>query len=173
MFVGLKFLWAPLRVTCLLIIQIHWSHYLRYIIKNFYIRYLEENNIKESGITKISSVEGRFKVSLSEIESKKLLHRGIYDKDYGVCYPVANIIYERIYYKIKNIRLTIDNNISYRQASKNGASVFTTKDNFSVVEIKYNSDMNNNLTLILGIIIGIIIVWVSSMLVSKKQSNIP
>ena len=37
--------------------EIHWSHYLRYIIKNFYIRYLEENNIKESGITKISSVD--------------------------------------------------------------------------------------------------------------------
>ena len=114
-------------------------------LRHYNIRSIQENDFKNiNKETKISSVEGRFKVSLSEIESKKLLHRGIYDKDYGVCYPVANIIYERIYYKIKNIRLTIDNNISYRQASKNGASVFTTKDNFSVIEIKYNNDINNN-----------------------------
>ena len=118
--------------------------------KKIRLRHYNRKSIQENDFQninkemKISSAEGRFKLSSSAIDSKELILRGFYDKDYGVCYPVTNIIYERVYYKIKNIRLTIDSNISYRQASKNGASVFTTKDNFSVVEIKYNNDMNNN-----------------------------
>ena len=64
---------------------------------------------------KISSVEGKYKISELVQNPSKLLNFGIYDNNYGLCIPVLNVSYERSYYKIKNIRLTIDEKIIYRK----------------------------------------------------------
>ena len=68
---------------------------------------------------------------------------GIFDNKYGVCYPNINICYNRSYYQIKDIRLTIDKDIIYRKVNKEKVSNYTIKDITNVVELKY---ANKNLT---------------------------
>jgi len=62
---------------------------------------------------KISSVEGRFKTKEKVNISKDKIIKKIYDKDYGECNPKVMITYKRSYYFLKNIRVTIDNDINF------------------------------------------------------------
>ena len=86
--------------------------------------------------TKISSPEGRYKMSNVTTCAKKYLKYGIFDKDYGVCFPKIRITYLRSYYNIKNVRLTFDRNINYRKILSTIQSSALKKDNFFSVEIK-------------------------------------
>jgi len=88
---------------------------------------------------KISSVEGKYKISEHVQNPSKLLNFGIYDNNYGLCIPVLNVLYERSYYKIKNIRLTIDEKIVYRKIINRKVSEPSTFDRFNIVELKCNS----------------------------------
>tara|TARA_Y100000310_G_scaffold317842_1_gene371165 strand:- start:68 stop:688 length:621 start_codon:yes stop_codon:yes gene_type:complete len=88
---------------------------------------------------KISSVEGKYKISELVQNPSKLLNFGIYDNNYGLCIPVLNVLYERSYYKIKNIRLTIDEKIVYRKIINRKVSEPSTFDRFNIVELKCNS----------------------------------
>ena len=88
---------------------------------------------------KISSVEGKYKISELAQDPLKLLDFGIYDNSYGLCLPVLNVLYERSYYKIKNIRLTIDEKIVYRKIINRRVSEPSTFDRFNIVELKCNS----------------------------------
>ena len=89
--------------------------------------------------TKISSVEGKYKISELAQDPSKLLNFGIYDNSYGLCLPVLNVSYERSYYKIKNIRLTIDKKIVYRKIINRRVSEPSTFDKYNIVELKCNS----------------------------------
>ena len=89
--------------------------------------------------TKISSVEGKYKISKLAQDPSKLLNFGIYDNSYGLCTPVLNVLYERSYYKIKNIRLTIDEKIIYRKIANRKISEPSTFDKYNIVELKCNS----------------------------------
>jgi len=87
--------------------------------------------------TKISSSEGRFKLSNPIKNVNNLLKFGICDKQYGVCLPKLKVKYKRSYYKVKNLRLTYDREIEYSKF------IFYTKnkiipiiDNFISVEVK-------------------------------------
>ena len=92
---------------------------------------------------KISSVEGRFKTSKIETDVKKIMNFGIFDEKYGICHPTINVSYNRSYYQIKGIRLTIDRDIIYRKVNKEIISSYKIKDITNVVELKYT---DNNLT---------------------------
>ncbi len=92
--------------------------------------------------TKISSVEGRFKIR-KIIDSNKfenLKINGIFDPQYGLCKPCLHVSYYREYFKINDVRISIDNNINYKLFSKN---IFKTDVN-SVIEIKttINKDLD-------------------------------
>ena len=87
---------------------------------------------------KISSVEGRFKITKKFLSKDKRSFLEIRDKDYGLCQPVLNVVYKRTYYKIKNIRLTIDQDISYKSVRFARILPYTIKDNLNVVELKYS-----------------------------------
>jgi SPX domain protein involved in polyphosphate accumulation len=91
---------------------------------------------------KISSVEGRYKISkkISDKLCSDLLLKGIRDKNYGFCKPIIEIIYNREYYKKENIRVTIDTDIYYKLYNKN----ISKKENQVVVEIKtdYHKDID-------------------------------
>ena len=89
--------------------------------------------------TKISSVEGKYKISELVQNPSELLNFGIYDNSYGLCTPVLNVLYERSYYKIKNIRLTIDEKIIYRKIVNRKISEPSTFDKYNIVELKCNS----------------------------------
>jgi SPX domain protein involved in polyphosphate accumulation len=95
-------------------------------------------NNKANKEIKITSVEGRYKISESVYDTSKLLKLGIYDNNYGLCVPVLNIVYERSYFRIKDIRLTIDKNIAYKKFSNGKISNFSTVDNYNIVELKYD-----------------------------------
>ena len=69
----------------------------------------------------------------------------IYDKDYGFCYPVLNVLYERDYYKIKNARLTVDKKIIYKKFIDKNISNLYTNDSFNVAEIKQSSSKFSNI----------------------------
>ncbi len=92
---------------------------------------------------KISSVEGRYKYK-KKFDNKKILKSGLIDKDYGACYPVINVTYKRSYFKIKEVRLTIDTKIKYKKVNFQKISNFTIRDNLSVVELKYQNSNNDN-----------------------------
>ena len=94
---------------------------------------------------KISSVEGKYKISELVQNPSKLLNFGIYDNNYGLCIPVLNVLYERSYYKIKNIRLTIDEKIIYRNIANRKISEPSTFDKYNIVELKCNSNKSISL----------------------------
>ena len=83
---------------------------------------------------KISSVEGRFKtrkiIDKSKFNYLKL--NGIFDTQYGLCKPCLSIVYDRVYFKIDDVRISIDNNISYKLYAEN----IYQSDESSIVEIK-------------------------------------
>ena len=83
---------------------------------------------------KISSVEGRFK-SREIIDNNKfnyLKTNGILDSQYGLCNPCLYVSYVRDYFKINDVRISIDNNINYKLYSEN----IYQRDKSSIVEIK-------------------------------------
>ena len=89
---------------------------------------------------KISSVEGRFKTRKIVDKNKfnYLKSNGILDSQYGLCKPCLSIIYDRVYFKINDVRISIDNNISYKLYTKNNYQ----NDESSIVEIKTSIKKN-------------------------------
>ena len=83
---------------------------------------------------KISSVEGRFKTrNIIDINKFNYLKKtGILDIQYGLCKPYLYVTYKRQYFKINDVRISIDNNISYKLYSPD---IFKNDLN-SIVEIK-------------------------------------
>jgi len=91
--------------------------------------------------TKISSVEGRFKTrkTIDDNKFEELKINGIFDSQYGPCRPCLYVTYDREYFKIDDIRISIDNNINYKLFSGN----ICKSDTNSVIEIK--TTINKNL----------------------------
>ena len=106
-------------------------------LKNF----LNDTNLE----FKISSVEGRYKISKkNNLKDLKKIQYGINDKDYGLCRPVLNVTYLRTYYKIKGIRLTIDRKINYKKIKFSKILPYAIQDKLNVVELKYSSNKLDN-----------------------------
>ena len=83
---------------------------------------------------KISSVEGRFKTR-KIIDKNKLDYlktKGILDSQYGLCKPCLYVAYDREYFQIDDVRISIDSNINYKLYPEN---IFQ-RDESSIVEIK-------------------------------------
>tara|TARA_B100000963_G_C22492366_1_gene609859 strand:- start:58 stop:651 length:594 start_codon:yes stop_codon:yes gene_type:complete len=85
--------------------------------------------------TKISSIEGRFKKKevISNAEKNKKLNFGIFDIYYGLCKPNLIVEYDREYYDVNNVRLTIDTNIKYSNFDNKS---FSVNDKQIIVELK-------------------------------------
>ena len=81
----------------------------------------KEHKVGQSALeVKTSSVEGRYKTSDKNFDLKKIMTNGFFDKDYGVCKPRVRITYKRDYYKIHNVRLTLDRYIDKVKLSGKG-----------------------------------------------------
>lgn len=89
---------------------------------------------------KISSIEGRFKVNkkISQKRFDEFKLNGIFDKKYGLCNPILNVIYDREYLINSNVRITIDTNIIYNMYNNN----FFKSDKDIVVELKTSINQN-------------------------------
>jgi len=104
--------------------------------------YPHENNKIFLFEKKISSSEGRFKISkkISLTEANRITTFGHFDKMYGHMKPIMHIEYIREYYKYKNYRITIDNKIIYNFFKKNSFK----NDPMSVVELKYDTKIEDD-----------------------------
>ena len=96
--------------------------------------YPDTNDEKLYLEVKISSVEGRFKTReiLSKNKFNELKTTGILDSQYGLCKPCLYVMYYREYFKINDVRISIDNNINYKLFDEN----IQRNVDSSIVEIK-------------------------------------
>ncbi len=106
-------------------------------LRNYDKEFFFAKNINKE--IKISSVEGRYKILEKVKDPLELMKFGIYDQNYGLCLPVLNVTYKRSYYKIKNIRLTLDEKITYKKIVNQEISKFSTFDNYNIAELKFDS----------------------------------
>lgn len=102
--------------------------------KKIRLRYYDENKKKLQYEIKINSAEGRYKIS-KKIKNNKVLN-GFLHPDYGLLKPVTIISYTRSYYLLKNLRITLDQNIEYQKY--NSKKIF--RDNNIIAEIKSKFD---------------------------------
>ena len=120
-------------------------------IRNYGSRKLNELKNNFSLEYKLSMDNMRLKNEKNYINNKdflKLSNFGIEDKKYGTCLPILDISYEREYFFVKDVRLTIDKSIEYDSRSnflKENLNQHFFKDNLCVCEIKtdFNYETNN------------------------------
>jgi len=97
----------------------------------------EDHKIGECALeVKISSIEGRYKTTDKNFNLNKIMSIGVFDKDYGICTPKVRVSYKRDYYKIHNVRLTIDRQIEYIKLNDKGKGIYKKYDPDIIVEIK-------------------------------------
>ena len=111
--------------------------------KKIRLRWYNDNySIKKE--TKITSIEGRFKIAedykINQLPNFPKLN--LFDKVYGNLTPSILIKYSREYYKYKGLRLTFDGNILYQ----NLRSILSKEyiDNQRVMEIKTSMDTSDD-----------------------------
>jgi hypothetical protein len=102
--------------------------------KKFRIRWYngDKNNLTYE--EKTSSMEGRFKIA-KKINMNDFSHSliyGFFNKEYGAIKPSLLVEYEREYYVYNSVRITFDQNITYKHNLDN----FLCRDSERVVEIK-------------------------------------
>lgn len=90
--------------------------------------------------TKISSVEGRYKTVEKCADANRTRRLGLIDSNYGDIRPVLEVSYLREYFQVKNVRLTIDTNITYRASEPLRTGKFVVADENIAVEIKATND---------------------------------
>lgn len=86
--------------------------------------------------TKISSVEGRYKTVEKCADSSRTRRLGVIDSQYGDIRPVLEVSYLREYFQVKDVRLTIDTNITYRSSEPLRVGRFLVSDENIAVEVK-------------------------------------
>ena len=94
--------------------------------------------------TKISSVEGRYKI-VNKINKKNYINlqqKGFFDTIYGMCYPKIRISYFREYFSLFNQRITLDQDIQYKCFKSNR---YMRDKETIILEIKSNNMINVDL----------------------------
>lgn len=91
---------------------------------------------------KISSYEGRFKKSIDINNStyENYIKKGYLDKNYGLCQPKLIVKYNRNYFQLEKVRITIDQNISYKRYNSN----LLYNDEDIIVEIKADNKIDRD-----------------------------
>ncbi len=90
---------------------------------------------------KINSVEGRYKTVEQNVEYIKLIKNGMFDNEYGLIFPIVEISYNREYYSIFNLRITLDTKINYKLFKDRHMSL---SDEECILEVKSNNLANIN-----------------------------
>ena len=83
---------------------------------------------------KHSSIEGRFKTrkKINNKEFEEKISSGIFDNNYGLCTPKLYVKYKREYLFIKDFRISIDTDITYRNFITN----YQCNDDRVIAELK-------------------------------------
>ncbi len=90
---------------------------------------------------KTSSVEGRFKKRkiIDNKEFNEFKTQGIYDNQYGSCFPNYYVSYLREYVLVDDVRISIDTNIKYKNFLTN---IGYNDDKKIIVELKTSANKN-------------------------------
>ena len=100
--------------------------------------FLSKNNFFKE--TKITYYNYRDKIVEPYKFSKNKFILGLIDNAYGYCKPNLNVVYKRNYYKVFDLRITIDENINYRSIRNQKLSNHPIFDEGTcVIEIKTNN----------------------------------
>ncbi len=91
---------------------------------------------------KRSSVEGRYKTSTKNYELEKIFKFGYFDKEYGVLHPKVRVTYLRSYYKVSNVRLTIDKEITYIKLNNQNKEINKSDEKDIIVEVKSDDQVS-------------------------------
>ena len=104
--------------------------------KKIRIRWYDDNYKKLTKETKISSIEGRYKITKPIIDKNfsDISKMQIIDKEYGILKPKILISYFRDYFILKKIRLTFDSEIKYKNLKSSYQLVKYEKE--CVMEVK-------------------------------------
>ena len=104
--------------------------------------YLHDKNVFLYLEMKISSADGRYKTRniIDKNKFTDIKKSGIYDSQYGVCRPLLYVIYNREYYKIDDVRISVDENIEYYLYSGRKLG----HDNNSIIELKASIQTNKD-----------------------------
>ena len=96
--------------------------------------YDNESSLRKE--TKISAIEGRYKLSEEFICPDFLNHfkSSLIDNDYGLLRPTLMVSYSREYFSLKGLRITFDTNIRYNNLRSNVSK--PVSDEECVMEIK-------------------------------------
>ena len=117
--------------------------------KKIRIRTYGDHNFEKSSFfsleIKSSKENNRYKEIKKNINKTIYEENGIYDKDYGICFPVMDISYLREYFVLDGIRITIDKDIRYAYIKKINTDVYS--DEFYVAEIKADASTNKDFLL--------------------------
>lgn len=109
--------------------------------KKIRIRWYDKN--KEKNLeTKISSVEGRFKLSKKCFNNFNSDINTMFDPVYGKIYSSIIVKYSREYYFLNRLRITIDTKIYYDDVRKKGQTSSQDKEN--VLEVKANNEISDD-----------------------------
>jgi len=115
-----------------------YSDSLEGIVPRKKIRVRNYPNDKNSHLyleVKISSPDGRYKTRhiIDKNKFDNLKEVGIYDNQYGTCRPLIYVTYDREYYQVDDVRISIDENINYHLFSGRELSQY---GNNPIVELK-------------------------------------
>ena len=101
---------------------------------------LENSNLEK----KINSVEGKFKKVEKATNPSNILKLGVLDNGYGLCFPILQIDYNREYFKIFDIRITVDTKIRYKNYKEEHFFNQYHNDDETVLEAKaLNTNIKN------------------------------
>ena len=112
--------------------------------KKIRLRWYNKDIKKISKEIKISSVEGRFKISEPFLYNENIFKNKfqLLDNEFGILKPQMQITYSREYFFFNHLRITFDSNIQYiKRSSLNNV---ITKDKETVMEIKVNFKTNDD-----------------------------
>jgi len=111
-------------------------------LRTYSKEFLNKNN-KFNYEIKISSMEGRYKSNKKIKKKIDKIFNGIYDNQYGICFPVLNVVYDREYFIKNQSRITIDSNIKYYSVNGKKISKHGFNEGCFVIENK-TKDLNKN-----------------------------
>ena len=106
--------------------------------------YKDKHREEDSALEiKRSTVEGRHKISEKNFNLDRLLRYGYFDMDYGVIRPKVRVSYKRSYYKIHDVRLTIDRNIEYIKLNSLNNETYKRSEEDIIVEVKADKSITS------------------------------
>jgi SPX domain protein involved in polyphosphate accumulation len=112
--------------------------------KKIRLRWYNKDIKKISKEIKISSVEGRFKISEPFLYNENIFKNNfqLLDNEFGILKPQMQITYSREYFFFNHLRITFDSNIQY--INRSSLNNIITKDKETVMEIKVNFKTNDD-----------------------------